>query len=79
MERRAALSDLPQHTGGRTVVNTNTPETDVRNALAESRTYYLLGFQPASPMPDGKHHRIEVKVRRRVATLTWRNGYYATK
>jgi VWFA-related protein len=79
IQRRAALSDLPQHTGGRTVVNTNAPETEIRTALDESRTYYLLGFQPASAEPDGRYHRIDVKVKRRVATLRWRKGYYATR
>lgn len=79
LQRRAALADLPQHTGGRTVVNTNAPEAEIRTALDESRTYYLIGFQPASVEPDGRYHRIDVKVKRRVATLRWRKGYYATR
>lgn len=79
MDRRAALSDLPEHTGGRTVLNSNTPEAEIRTALDESRTYYLLGFESANAVRDGRYHRIEVRVPRRVAILTWRKGYYATK
>jgi VWFA-related protein len=77
MLRRDALADLPRRTGGRAVLNTNSPAEAVRTVLAESATYYLLGFQPANPVSDGRRHRIDVKVKRRVGVLTWRKAYYA--
>jgi VWFA-related protein len=77
MLRRDALADLPRRTGGRAVLNTNSPAEAVRTVLAESATYYLLGFQPANPVSDGRRHRIDVKVKRPVGVLTWRKAYYA--
>jgi hypothetical protein len=69
------LAVLPKRTGGRVVTSTNGPETFAADLLAESRTYYLLGFQPAEPKADGKPHRIEVKVARPDAQVIARKSY----
>jgi hypothetical protein len=70
------LAVLPDRTGGRVIKNTNTPEARVPDILAESGSYYLLGFEPATPR-DGKPHRIQVKVNRRGVSVTTRRGYVA--
>jgi hypothetical protein len=43
-----ALGVLPGLTGGRLVANTNAPQDFVPAIVAESQSYYLLGFEPAS-------------------------------
>lgn len=70
------LKVLPAHTGGRTVVHTSDPAAEVPAILAESGSYYLLGFEPrATPQADGAFHPIEVRVKRRNVTVHTRSGY----
>src|SRR5690606_12947816 len=38
------LHVVPDHTGGRTVMNTNAPQARVPDIVRESQSYYLLGF-----------------------------------
>ncbi len=78
-DRRASLAALPEHTGGRLLVDANQPEERVEAALDESRLYYLVGFEPMAPH-DGKDHRIEVRVRdSRVKVVQWRRFYRAAQ
>jgi len=77
LERRDGLAVLADLTGGRAVINTNAPETHVAELFAESHSYYLLGFPPADPTPNGRFHKIEVKVDRRGVSIHTRAGYYA--
>jgi VWFA-related protein len=76
-ERQADLPVLADLTGGRTVMNTETPEAQLPALFAESHTYYLLAFAPADPKANGKLHKIEVKVNQPGATVRTRSGYYA--
>jgi VWFA-related protein len=68
------LRVLPSLTGGRLVANTNTPQNFMPAVFAESQSYYLLGFEPASPVTKNAH-AIRVEVRRRGVTVHWRSGY----
>jgi hypothetical protein len=77
LERRDNLAVLADLTGGRAVINTNAPEARVPEVLAESHSYYLLGFPPADPTRNGRFHKIEVKVDRRGVNVHTRAGYYA--
>jgi len=65
-------------TGGRTVLNTNTPETLVPAILDETQAYYLLGFT-ASDTSSSRLHRIEVKVDRPGVHVRSRDGYYGNE
>jgi VWFA-related protein len=76
-ERRDGLAVLADLTGGRAVINTNAPETHVPEVFAESHSYYLLGFSPADSRPNGRFHKIEVKVNRGGVRVHTRAGYYA--
>jgi VWFA-related protein len=69
------LRVLPSLTGGRLVANTNTPQNFMPAVFAESQSYYLLGFEPASPVTKNAH-AIRVEVRRRGVTVHWRSGYH---
>ena len=73
-QRLDNLRVLPDHTGGRLVSNTNAPADLVPAVFAESRSYYLLGFEPASA-DDGRFHRIEVRVNRPGATVQARRWH----
>jgi VWFA-related protein len=73
--RQGHLAVLPDHTGGRTVLNTNNPEARVPDVFRESESYYLLGFEPATT--DGREHTISVKVNRRDVTVRSRRAFVA--
>ena len=71
------LRAIAENTGGRAVVDDNAPELQVGRLLAESSTYYLLGFEPAPHKADGRFHRIQVKVAGRDVQVRARSGYFA--
>ena len=71
------LRTIAENTGGRAVTRDNDPERQVPALLLESRSYYLLGFESASPSPDGAFHRIQVKVPGRDLEVRSRVGYFA--
>jgi VWFA-related protein len=57
------LRALAKNTGGFVIVNTNAPEEQVDRIVAESGTYYLLGYASPAPPYDGRRHRIQVRTR----------------
>ena len=77
LQRQGDLEVYPDHTGGRAVVNTNTPESLVPAIFSESRSYYVVGFAPARPRNDGSFHSIKVAVSREGVSVHPRQGYYA--
>ncbi len=76
-ERQDDLQLLADMTGGRTVMNTGTPEAHLPDVFAESNSFYLLAFAPADRQTNGKYHKIEVKVNRPGASVRTRSGYFA--
>jgi VWFA-related protein len=75
LQHQDVLRVLPDRTGGRTVVNTNAPDSQVSNIFTESASYYLLGFKAADADSSRAFHSISVKVNRRDVTIHTRNGY----
>jgi hypothetical protein len=75
--RRDELGSLADMTGGRTITQTETPETQIPALFGESQSYYLLAFAPGEPEADGKFHPLSVKVNRPDVTVRTRSGYYA--
>jgi VWFA-related protein len=73
----AGAQNLAEDTGGFAIRNTS----DLAGALArisrESRTFYLLGYEPADQKADGRFRKIEVMVRRPGVSVRARKGYYA--
>ncbi len=67
------LTDI---TGGRPVAGTNAPETFVPAIMDESRSYYLIGFEPAEGGRPNRLRKIEVNVPRPDVRVLARNGYY---
>lgn len=76
--RQADLHMPADMTGGRTVLNTNTPEEAVPGILDESQDYYLLGFA-ASDTSSTRLHKIDVKVNRPGVEVRARTGYYGNE
>jgi VWFA-related protein len=74
-QRLDALRIIPGQTGGRAVVNTNTPEAMLPALFQESQTYYLLGFDPLPLASDKSAHTIRVKVNRRGVSVRSRASY----
>jgi VWFA-related protein len=75
VRRWANVGTLSDRTGGRTVVNTNAPELRVPEIIAETGSYYLLGFEPT--MKDGQRHDISVKVDRPNVRVSTRHQFLA--
>ena len=72
----AGAEYMAAETGGATVRDTNDLLTGLTRAVDESSAYYLLGYQPAKG-PDGKWHKLEVRVDLEGAVVRARRGYYA--
>ena len=70
------LVGMAENTGGRAFPERNEFATALTQVFLENGSYYLLGFSPAKPGADGKHHRLEVKVNRPDVTVRTRSGYY---
>ena len=66
---QGSLEVLPNLTGGRAVLNTNAPESQVPAILDESETYYVLAFEPGARVSGGARRSIQVKVARRGLTV----------
>ncbi len=65
LQRQNNVHVVPDHTGGRTITNTNAPQAQVPAIVSESASYYLLGFRPSDADPARPIRSIEVKVNRR--------------
>lgn len=73
----AGTESLAENTGGASIRHTNDLVGGVERVAQESAVYYLLGYQPEK-MPDGKWHKVEVKVARPGVKIRSRQGYQAT-
>ena len=78
MVRHGNLSVLPSRTGGRTVLNTNTPYQAVPAIFDENSFYYVLAFEPAAK-PDGKRHDIRVRVDQKDVQVSTRRHFIRPK
>ena len=73
----AGTESLAENTGGASIRNTNDLLGGLQRMADESSAYYLLGYQPEKA-PDGKWHKLAVKVARPGVTVRVRRGYQAT-
>jgi VWFA-related protein len=76
LERQGNLAVYADETGGRAIKNTNAPWEPIPAVFAETSSYYVLGFAPASARADGRYHGIKVDVNRRGVSVHPRQGYY---
>jgi hypothetical protein len=73
----AGTESLAENTGGASIRNTNDLLGGLQRVADESSVYYLLGYQPEKS-PDGKWHKLEVKVARPGVRVRARRSYQAT-
>jgi len=73
----AGAVNLAEDTGGFAIRNTNDLGAGLGRVSGESRTFYLLGYEPADQKADGRFRRIQVEVRRPGVRVRARKGYYA--
>lgn len=84
MQGQAFLDELSSVTGGKSFYpSTNVELDEIFERIAlELRHQYSVGYTPKNFLPDGKWHKVKVKVKppRGLPRLTVRNrdGYYAT-
>ena len=68
---------LADQTGGRAVINTDAIELAVDQLLAEDRVYYIVGYEPSNPAPDGRFRKVDIRVNRPDVSVRSRSGYWA--
>jgi hypothetical protein len=73
----AAMQQLAHDTGGKAFYTSNNLSQSIGSAIQNGSHYYTLVYTPPSVQPDGRYHKIEVKLTAGKATLSYRRGYYA--
>ncbi len=76
---RETLASLATDTGGRTFYDLNDFSTAFKDVLAETTSYYLIGYTPSNTRGDGRFRHIRVQVTRPGVKVEARPGYYAPK
>ena len=71
------LRVLADETDGRAIVNRNDFGRAMKQIVADSSAYYLLGYNSSQAPQDGKFHEIKVRVKRPGAEVRARKGYWA--
>jgi VWFA-related protein len=69
------LYTLAAGTGGFVILNTNDFLAGLNKIARELNEYYLLGYTPANPSPEGSCHTIQVKVEQKGLHVRARSGY----
>ena len=78
MQEAEGAESLALDSGGFVVNNTNDLAKGITRIAEESRTYYLIGYNPADARRDGRFRKIQVKlVGRKGLQVRARKGYYA--
>ena len=71
------LAALASDTGGKTFFDTNEFSGVFDRVLADTSTYYVLGYSSTNAKKDGKFRRIKVQVKTPGLRVEHRSGYYA--
>jgi VWFA-related protein len=76
---QGSLSRIAELTGGLSVLNANDLGAGVARILADSRGYYLVGYEPPRETfgrERPRFHRLEVRVKRRGLRVRSRKGFF---
>ncbi len=75
------LEDLADETGGRAFFPFRVDDLDqsFQDIGDELRSEYTLAYNPTNYVPNGKYHKISIKVDRKGLQIRHRRGYYARK
>jgi VWFA-related protein len=78
MSESEGAESLASDSGGFIVKNTNDLEKGIGRIAAESRIYYLIGYNPKDARRDGRFRKIQVRLAgRKGLQVRARKGYYA--
>ena len=72
-----SLRILADETDGKAIVNSNDLAGGLKQIVRDSSAYYLLGYTSTLNQPDGKFHKINVRVKRPGLQVRARPGYLA--
>jgi VWFA-related protein len=78
MGSKETLSQFAELTGGRTKGNIDIGVV-VRQAMADTRTSYQIGYRPPESNWDGKYHKIKITCVRKGVKTQSMTGYYAAE
>jgi VWFA-related protein len=73
------MAELAAGTGGTYFHNSNDLQGGFRRLTAGPEYTYLLEFSIGDVKPNGRYHRLKVKVDQRGSTVQARRGYFAPK
>ena len=73
----ATVRSLAENTDGIVVSDTNDLGAGTRRIVDDLSSYYLLGYYSTNTRPDGKFHKITVRVKRSGVDVRARRGYLA--
>jgi len=74
-----SLRELADETGGFAAVNRNNVDEAFDRIVADTSSYYVLGYVPANDKRDGRFRKIDVRVTRPGVTVRARRGYAAPR
>ena len=70
------LKYIAQDTSGVSLLGSQKFDNFVKAVSRDLGNYYELSFYPKAKNPDGKYHKIEVKVKKPDVDITFRKGYF---
>jgi len=76
-ESQDMLRMLANETDGRAIINRNDLAAGLRQIVRDTSSYYLLGYNSSLTTPDGKFHKIDVRLKRPGMQVRARKGYWA--
>lgn len=77
ISQRETMYEIAADTGGEPFIAHNDMRVPIRAVEKLGSNYYTLGYAPGFDKPDGKYHKIVVKVDVPKAQLEYRHGYFA--
>lgn len=77
--RQNALKELAENTDGFWVLNTDQIDRALDRMVADTQSYYLLGYYSTNMRLDGRFRRITVRVKRPDVEIRARPGYLAPR
>ena len=70
------MRTLAYETGGQAFFNNNNTDAILKKAVDDSRSYFLIGFDPDDEKFDRKQHKIKLTIKRPGLTVRTRNGFF---
>ena len=73
------LTTIAEDTGGKAFFDVNEFSEVFDKVVADTSSYYLLGYTSTNPARDGRFRRIRVSLKQPGLKLEFRSGYYAPR